>query len=88
MTRLLALSASALLTVSSLAFAGNTSSNSSSNSSNGVTTRVDTVVTDDDRGRRVERRRISRENRGVRSYRDSHRERIDRRSRDRNDDDD
>lgn len=50
--------------------AGNTSSNSSSNSSNGVHTRVDTIVTDDDRGRRgVFERRVYRDERGYREYR-------------------
>jgi hypothetical protein len=49
-----------VLTVSALtpvALAGNTSSNSSSNSSNGVHTRVDTITTDDGRGRRTYERR-------------------------------
>jgi hypothetical protein len=41
--------------------AGNTSSNSSSNSSNGVHTRVDTVITDDGRGRSVYERRVYRQ---------------------------
>jgi hypothetical protein len=46
------------------ALAGNTSSNSSSNSSNGVHTRVDTVIQEDDRGRRrVYERRIHRDER-------------------------
>jgi hypothetical protein len=40
--------------------AGNTSSNSSSNSSNGTHTRVDTVITDDERGRRIYERRVYR----------------------------
>ena len=40
-----------------LALAGNTSSNSSSNSSNGVHTRVDTITTDDGRGRTFYQRR-------------------------------
>jgi hypothetical protein len=40
--------------------AGNTSSNSSSNSSDGVHTRVDTVITDDERGRHVYERRVYR----------------------------
>jgi hypothetical protein len=39
------------------ALAGNTSSNSSSNSSNGVHTRVDTITTDDGRGRTIYERR-------------------------------
>jgi hypothetical protein len=37
--------------------AGNTSSNSSSNSSNGVHTRVDTIITDNGRGRTIYERR-------------------------------
>jgi hypothetical protein len=41
----------------SAAQAGNTSSNSSSNSSNGVHTRVDTIISDDGRGRRIYERR-------------------------------
>jgi hypothetical protein len=41
--------------------AGNTSSNSSSNSSNGVHTRIDTVITDDGRGRSVYERRVYRQ---------------------------
>jgi hypothetical protein len=41
----------------SAAEAGNTSSNSSSNSSNGVHTRVDTIISDDGRGRRTYERR-------------------------------
>jgi len=48
------------LTVSSLtpaALAGSTSSNSSSNSSNGVHTRVDTITTDNGRGRTIYERR-------------------------------
>ncbi|WP_147022396.1 hypothetical protein [Microvirga aerophila] len=40
--------------------AGNTSSNSSSNPSNGVHTRVDTVITDAERGQRVYERRVYR----------------------------
>lgn len=59
------------------ALAGNTSSNSSSNSSNGVHTRVDTVITDDGRGRRrYEERRSYRDERGgwerrrIRAWRD------------------
>lgn len=52
------------------AFAGNTSSNSSSNSSNGVHTRVDTIIRDDDRGRRrVYKRRIYRDERQWRAPR-------------------
>jgi hypothetical protein len=39
---------------------GNTPSNSSSNSSNGVHTWVDTVITDDARGRRGYERRVYR----------------------------
>ncbi len=66
MTRslLIALAAGAPL-LASPALAGNTSSNSSSNSSNGIHTRVDTIVRDDDRGRRsVYERRIYRDDRG------------------------
>jgi hypothetical protein len=52
------------------ALAGNTSSNSSSNSSNGVHTRVDTIISDDDRGRRrVYERRSYRDERGWRERR-------------------
>lgn len=52
------------------AFAGNTSSNSSSNSSNGVHTRVDTIIRDDDRGRRrVYERRTYRDERDWRAQR-------------------
>jgi hypothetical protein len=52
------------------ALAGNTSSNSSSNSSNGVHTRVDTIMTDDGRGRhRVFERRIYRDDRRGREHR-------------------
>jgi hypothetical protein len=40
-----------------MALAGNTSSNSSSNSSNGVHTRVDTITTDNGRGRTIYERR-------------------------------
>jgi hypothetical protein len=43
------------------ASAGNSSSNSSSNSSNGVHTRVDTIMRDDGRGRRVYEERIYRQ---------------------------
>lgn len=50
----LTLSISALTTV---ALAGNTSSNSSSNSSNGVHSRVDTIITDNGRGRTIRERR-------------------------------
>lgn len=51
----------------SAAFAGNTSSNSSSNSSDGIHTRVDTIVSDDGRGRRSHyERRIYRDERGPR----------------------
>ena len=53
MTGLIVLSAFGL----SAAQAGNTSSNSSSNSSNGVHTRVDTIISDDGRGRRFYERR-------------------------------
>lgn len=54
------------------ALAGNTSSNSSSNSSNGIHTRVDTVITDDDHGRRrYYERRIYRDERAPRERRRS-----------------
>ena len=54
-----------ILTLSSVAWAGNTSSNSSSNSSAGVHTQVDTVITDDD-GRKFKKRRVVRERYGYR----------------------
>jgi hypothetical protein len=60
MTRLLVLSTVAALALATGAHAGNTSSNSSSNSSNGVHTRVDTIVTDDERGSRSYERRTYR----------------------------
>ncbi|HEV2559948.1 MAG TPA: hypothetical protein VGU45_15115 [Microvirga sp.] len=60
MIRVLTLSTFAVWALTTGAFAGNTSSNSSSNSSNGVHTRVDTIVTDDGRGRRIEERRVYR----------------------------
>ena len=50
----------ATLAIATPSQAGNTSSNSSSNSSNGVHTRVDTVITHDERGRRVYERRVYR----------------------------
>ena len=46
-----------ILALTPAALAGNTSSNSSSNSSNGVHTRVDTIITDDGRGRTIRERR-------------------------------
>jgi hypothetical protein len=49
------------LTLIMPALAGNTSSNSSSNSSNGVHTRVDTIITDNGRGRTVHEHRFVRE---------------------------
>ncbi|QRM34389.1 hypothetical protein [Microvirga sp. VF16] len=49
------------LSVATPSHAGNTSSNSSSNSSNGVHTRVDTVITDEGRGRTVYERRVYRQ---------------------------
>jgi hypothetical protein len=64
--RVFALSILTILTLMPVAFAGNTSSNSSSNSSNGVHTRVDTIVTDDDRGRTVYVRRSVRIDNGDR----------------------
>jgi hypothetical protein len=51
----------AILVLATPSQAGNTSSNSSSNSSDGVHTRVDTVITDDGRGRRVYERRVFRQ---------------------------
>ncbi|GJD94711.1 hypothetical protein [Methylobacterium iners] len=84
----LAFSGLALLTATT-ALAGNTSSNSSSNSSNGVHTRIDTLVRDDDRGRRFYERRYRRSE-GYRG-RDGYRERgygYGPRRRSRDDDDD
>ncbi|HEY8566223.1 MAG TPA: hypothetical protein VIL65_12030 [Beijerinckiaceae bacterium] len=69
-----------LTVAASAALAGNTSSNSSSNSSNGVHTRVDTIVRDDDRGRRVYERRVYRDERPSRRW--------ERRGRPQDDDDD
>lgn len=60
MPHLFAFSMLATLALATPAQAGNTSSNSSSNSSNGVHTRVDTVITDDGRGRSVYERRVYR----------------------------
>ena len=71
MTRLLVLSTAAVLACASAAQAGNTSSNSSSNSSNGVHTRVDTIVTNDERGSRYyERRTYRRDRPATRVYRE------------------
>ena len=71
MTRLLVLSTVAALALATGALAGNTSSNSSSNSSNGVHTRVDTIVTDDERGSRTyERRTYRRDRPAARVYRE------------------
>jgi hypothetical protein len=89
--RILALTSLALLTTT-LALAGNTSSNSSSNGSNGLHTRIDTLVSDDDRGRRWAERRYRRDG-GYRGGKDGYRERGDgygpkRRSREPDDDDD
>lgn len=58
---LLTLSTMMVLMIPPAVMAGNTSSNSSSNSSNGVHTRIDTIVTDNGRGRTVYERRIIRE---------------------------
>jgi hypothetical protein len=71
MKRLITLSTLAVLTLGSAVQAGNTSSNSSSNSSSGVHTRVDTIVTDNGRGRTIYERRIVRERvpRGYRAMR-------------------
>jgi len=57
MKRLLAVLILTILALTPVALAGNTSSNSSSNSSNGVHTRVDTITTDDGRGRTIQERR-------------------------------
>jgi hypothetical protein len=74
MKRLFAI-ATAIVALTAPAVAGNTSSNSSSNSSNGVHTRVDTVVTDDGRGRRIVERRVYRSREGsFRSRRLRHRD--------------
>jgi hypothetical protein len=48
------------LSITTPSQAGNTSSNSSSNTSNGAHNRVDTVITHDERGRRVYERRVYR----------------------------
>jgi hypothetical protein len=61
MKGLLALSSLMVLVLASSAQAGNTSSNSSSNSSNVIHTRVDTIITEDHRGRRIYERRTVRE---------------------------
>ncbi len=67
----LTLLAGALSLAAVEAHAGNTSSNSSSNSSNGVHTRVDTIVTDDERGSRsYERRTYRRDRPAARVYRE------------------
>jgi hypothetical protein len=57
MKRLLVALILTVLAPTTVALAGNTSSNSSSNSSNGVHTRVDTITTDDGRGRTIYQRR-------------------------------
>ena len=57
MKRLLVASILTTFALTPVALAGNTSSNSSSNSSNGVHTRVDTITTDDGRGRTTYQRR-------------------------------
>ncbi|QCI67265.1 hypothetical protein [Phreatobacter stygius] len=61
MKHLLIASVLATLALATPGQAGNTSSNSSSNSSNGVHTRVDTIITDNGRGRRVYERRVYRQ---------------------------
>lgn len=61
MKYLFAVSILAGLALATPTHAGNTSSNSSSNSSKGVHTRVDTVITDDARGRSVYERRVYRQ---------------------------
>jgi hypothetical protein len=83
MKRLLVASILTALSFTPAALAGNTSSNSSSNSSNGVHTRVDTITTDDGRGRRIyERRsvRIDADRRRPAYMRDTVRERYGHRS--------
>ena len=93
MKRFLACTTLALLTATS-ACAGNTSSNTSTNTSNGVTTRVFTLVgDDDDRGRRYGQRRYRRDDDGYRDRRfgygdRSYRRGGERRSRGGDDDDD
>jgi hypothetical protein len=57
MKRLLVALILTVLAPTTVALAGNTSSNSSSNSSNGVHTRVDTITTDNGRGRTIYQRR-------------------------------
>lgn len=60
MKRLLAVSILATMLLAPAALAGNTSSNSSSNSSKGVHTRVDTIITEDDKGQSIYVRRTVR----------------------------
>jgi hypothetical protein len=57
MKRLLVALILTVLAPTTVTLAGNTSSNSSSNSSNGVHTRVDTITTDNGRGRTIYERR-------------------------------
>ncbi|KRQ90978.1 hypothetical protein [Bradyrhizobium valentinum] len=57
MKRLLVALILTILAPTTVALAGNTSSNSSSNSSNGVHTRIDTITTDNGRGRTIYERR-------------------------------
>jgi hypothetical protein len=79
-----------ILALTPAALTGNTSSNSSSNSSNGVHTRVDTVITDDGRGRTIHQRRSVRidAGRGRPTYTVREREKYGHRTMRRWDDDD
>jgi hypothetical protein len=72
MIKYVAVATLAILAFTMEAAAGNTSSNSSSNSSGGIHTRVDTIVTEDEYGRRiVERRSYHRDRRDpFRGFRD------------------
>jgi hypothetical protein len=61
MNPLFTVSMRAALALATPSQAGNTASNSSSNSSDGVRTRIDTVITDDGRERRIYERRVYRQ---------------------------
>ncbi|WP_375408213.1 hypothetical protein [uncultured Methylobacterium sp.] len=93
MKRFLACTTLTLLTATSV-WAGNTSSNTSTTTSNGVTTRVITLVGDeDDRGSRYGQRRYRRDDDGYGDRRFGYGDRSDRRgderrSRDEDEDDD
>ena len=82
MKRLLIASILTTFALTPVALAGNTSSNSSSNSSNGVHTRVDTITTDDGRGRTTHQRRSVRidADRGRPTYMRTEREKYGHRS--------